>query len=335
MSDYAIPKASQVPWYELDSTVTPRPVNPMGAKGAGEAGTIASTPAVGKCGRRCGAPSRCRQYPNADDPGAYLGGDERGEIAAYWTRRNAPAILTMKGKQKVYPTQFEYVRPTSIDEAVAILAADPDAKVLAGGHSLIPAMKLRLAAPGTIVDIGKIEGLSGVTSNGTITIGALTTYRGIIDADGFDGFPVVQAATKQVGDPAVRNRGTIGGSLAHNDPAADLTAVMLALNASVTAKGPNGARTIPVDDLFVGLLTTSLETDEIITSVSIPQDFAGAKQAYLKHAHPASGYAVVGVAVAITEKDGKVRVGPHRRHRRTRICQTGYLCRERPDRQGP
>jgi carbon-monoxide dehydrogenase medium subunit len=206
----------------------------------------------------------------------------------------------------VYPTQFEYVRPSSIEEAVAILAADPDAKVLAGGHSLIPAMKLRLAAPGTIVDIGKIDGLSGVKSNGSITIGALTTYRGIIDADGFDGFPVVQAATKQVGDPAVRNRGTIGGSLAHNDPAADLTAVMLALNASVTATGPNGTRTIPVDDLFVGLLTTSLETDEIITSVSIPQDFAGAKQAYLKHSHPASGYAVVGVAVAITEKDGKV-----------------------------
>ena len=206
----------------------------------------------------------------------------------------------------MYPTQFEYVRPASIDEAVAILAADPDAKVLAGGHSLIPAMKLRLAAPGTIVDIGKIDGLSGVKSNGAVTIGALTTYRAIIDADGFGGFPVVQAATKQVGDPAVRNRGTIGGSLAHNDPAADLTAVMLALNASVTVKGPNGERTVPVDDLFVGLLTTSLETDEIITSVSIPEDFAGAKQAYLKHSHPASGYAVVGVAVAITEKDGKV-----------------------------
>lgn len=206
----------------------------------------------------------------------------------------------------MYPTQFEYVRPSSVDEAIAILAKDPDAKVLAGGHSLIPAMKLRLAAPGTIVDIGKIDGLSGVKTKGGVTIGALTTYRAIIDADGLDKFPVVQAATKQVGDPSVRNRGTLGGSMAHNDPAADLTAVMLALNASVTAKGPKGERTIPVDDLFVGLLTTSLEADEILTSVSIPDDFAGAKQAYVKHAHPASGYAVVGVAVAVKEKDGKV-----------------------------
>jgi carbon-monoxide dehydrogenase medium subunit len=206
----------------------------------------------------------------------------------------------------VYPSQFEYVRPSSVDEAIAILAADPDAKVLAGGHSLIPAMKLRLAAPGTIVDIGKIDGLSGVNVNGGVTIGAMTTYRAIVDANGLDHFPVVQAATKQVGDPSVRNRGTIGGSLAHNDPAADLTAVMLALNASVTAKGPNGERTVPVDDLFVGLLTTSLEADEILTSVSIPDDFAGAKQAYVKHAHPASGYAVVGVAVAVKEQDGKV-----------------------------
>jgi carbon-monoxide dehydrogenase medium subunit len=206
----------------------------------------------------------------------------------------------------VYPSQFEYVRPSSVDEAIAILAADPDAKVLAGGHSLIPAMKLRLAAPGTIVDIGKIDGLSGVNVNGGVTIGAMTTYRAIVDANGLDNFPVVQSATKQVGDPSVRNRGTIGGSLAHNDPAADLTAVMLALNASVTAKGPNGERTVPVDDLFVGLLTTSLEADEILTSVSIPDDFAGAKQAYVKHAHPASGYAVVGVAVAVKEQDGKV-----------------------------
>jgi carbon-monoxide dehydrogenase medium subunit len=206
----------------------------------------------------------------------------------------------------VYPQQFEYVRPSSVEEAVSILKSNPDAKVLAGGHSLIPAMKLRLAAPGTIVDIGKIDGLRGVTSNGSVTIGALTTYAAIADDIGFGSFPVVPAATKEVGDPAVRNRGTIGGSLAHNDPAADLTAVMLALNASVTATGPNGDREIPVDDLFVGLLTTSLELDEIITSVSIPADFAGAKQAYVKHPHPASGYAVVGVAVAVKENGGKV-----------------------------
>ncbi|MCA9859654.1 MAG: xanthine dehydrogenase family protein subunit M [Thermomicrobiales bacterium] len=206
----------------------------------------------------------------------------------------------------MYPQQFEYVRPSSVDEAIGILASNPDAKVLAGGHSLIPAMKLRLAAPGTVVDIGKIDGLAGIDSRGGAKIGAMTTYAAIVDSDKLGDFPMLTEATKQVGDPSVRNRGTIGGSMAHNDPAADLTAVMLALNASVTAKGKGGEREVAVDDLFVGLLTTSLAEDEIITSVNIPNDFANAKQAYVKHAHPASGYAVVGVAVAVTEKDGKV-----------------------------
>ncbi len=206
----------------------------------------------------------------------------------------------------MYPTQFEYVRPSSVDEAVAILAADPDAKVLAGGHSLIPAMKLRLAAPGTVVDISRIDGLVGIDSRGGVKIGAMTTYAAIVDSDKLADFSVLTEATKMVGDPSVRNRGTIGGSMAHNDPAADLTAVMLALNASVTAQGTAGTREIAIDDLFVGLLTTSLTEDEIITSVNIPNDFSNAKAAYMKHAHPASGYAVVGVAVAIKEKDGKV-----------------------------
>jgi carbon-monoxide dehydrogenase medium subunit len=167
-------------------------------------------------------------------------------------------------------------------------------------------MKLRLAAPGTIVDIGKIDSLVGVSTDGGVKIGAMTTYAAVVDSDQFGDFPVVTDATKQVGDPSVRNRGTVGGSMAHNDPAADLTAVMLALNASVTAQGNGGSRDIALDDLFVGLLTTSLTEDEILTSVNIPNDFAGAKQAYLKHAHPASGYAVVGVAVAVKERDGKV-----------------------------
>jgi carbon-monoxide dehydrogenase medium subunit len=208
--------------------------------------------------------------------------------------------------EKVYPQQFEYVRPSSVEEAIGILSSNPDAKVLAGGHSLIPAMKLRLAAPGTIVDIGKIDSLKGVDARGGARIGALTTYAAIVDSDKLGDFPMLQDATKQVGDPSVRNCGTIGGSMAHSDPAADLTAVVLALNGSVTAQGKGGSRDIALDDLFIGLLTTSLTEDEIITSVNIPNDFAGAKQAYLKHAHPASGYAVVGVAVAVRDNDGKV-----------------------------
>jgi carbon-monoxide dehydrogenase medium subunit len=207
---------------------------------------------------------------------------------------------------KVYPQQFEYVRPSSVDEAIGILSSNPDAKILAGGHSLIPAMKLRLAAPGTIVDIGKIDDLKGIDSRGGLKIGAMTTYAAIVDSDAIEDFPMLQDATKQVGDPSVRNRGTIGGSMAHNDPAADLTAVVLALNGSVTAQGKGGSREIALDDLFVGLLTTTLAEDEILTSVNIPNDFSNAKQAYMKHPHPASGYAVVGVAVAIKEKDGKV-----------------------------
>lgn len=207
----------------------------------------------------------------------------------------------------MYPSQFEYQRPSSVQEAVAILANDPDAKVMAGGHSLLPAMKLRLAQPGTIVDISRVDGLKGISVNGGATIGALTTYRELQDsAELAAKFPVIAATANIVGDPAVRNRGTLGGSLAHSDPAADFTAVMLALGASVTATGSNGDRTIAVDDLFVDLLTTSLEADEIITSISIPADAASAGQAYEKHAHPASGYAVVGVAAVIKVDGGTI-----------------------------
>lgn len=208
----------------------------------------------------------------------------------------------------MYPNQFAYHRPTSVQEAVKLLAADPDAKVLAGGHSLLPAMKLRLASPSTIVDIGRIEGLRGISigGDGAVVIGAMTTYQDLLDASEVSqAYPIIAETAYIVGDPQVRARGTLGGSLAHLDPAADFTAVMLALNASVKAVGGNGERTIPVNELFVGLLTTSLEADEIITEIHIPS--AQGKtlgQAYVKHAHPASGYAVVGVA-AVLELDGK------------------------------
>jgi aerobic carbon-monoxide dehydrogenase medium subunit len=200
----------------------------------------------------------------------------------------------------VYPEQFEYHRPSTVSEAVSLLSANPDAKVLAGGHSLLPAMKLRLAAPAALVDIGRIDSLKGITVSGGATIGAGTTYRELIDSTELaSAFPILVEAANVVGDPAVRSRGTLGGSLAHVDPAADLTAVALALNASVTAEGSGGKREIAVDDLFTGLLTTTLAPDEIITLISLPAEFANAKSAYEKHAHPASGYAVVGVAVAL------------------------------------
>jgi aerobic carbon-monoxide dehydrogenase medium subunit len=206
----------------------------------------------------------------------------------------------------VYPGQFEYQRPLSVQEAVAILAGDPEAKVLAGGHSLVPAMKLRLAMPGTLVDIGRIAALKGIKVNGGATIGAMTTYDELQDsAELIKAFPVIKETVNIVGDPAVRSRGTLGGSLAHSDPAADFTAVMLALGASVRATGSNGEREISADDLFVDLLTTSLEPDEILTSISVPA-LNGAGAAYEKHAHPASGYAVVGVAAVVKVEGGNI-----------------------------
>ena len=207
----------------------------------------------------------------------------------------------------MYPSQFEYHKPSSVQEAIALLS-NPDAKVLAGGHSLIPAMKLRLANPGTIVDIGAISSLKGISVNGGATIGALTTYKELLDSAALKGpFPVIAQTANIVGDPAVRNRGTLGGSLAHSDPAADYTAVLLALNASVKAVGPNGERTIALDDFFVDLFTSALEADELLTSISIPADSAGAGQAYEKHAHPASGYAVVGVAAVLKVNGGIIQ----------------------------
>lgn len=208
----------------------------------------------------------------------------------------------------MYASQFEYHRPTSVQEAVALLSGNPDAKILAGGHSLIPAMKLRLAAPAAIVDIGRIAGLRGIAVNGGATIGAMTSYQDLLDSAELTGlYPVIHETAHVVGDPAVRVRGTLGGSMAHSDPAADFPAVMLALNATVTVEGPNGTRTIAIDDLFVDLLTTSIEADEIITGIVIPAPTGAA--VYEKHRHPASGYAVVGVAVALGGSGGTVRIG--------------------------
>lgn len=207
----------------------------------------------------------------------------------------------------MFPNQFEYHRPNSVQAAAGLLAADPDAKLLAGGHSLIPAMKLRLASPSSLVDLGGVDGLTGIDASGPIKIGAMTTYAAIRDSRELkSALPILAEAADNVGDPAVQARGTIGGALAHSDPAADYTAIFLALDGSVEVTGTNGARTIAADDLFVDLFTTALAPDEIITSVSFPA-LDGAGTAYEKFRHPASGYAVVGVAVKIaTGSDGKV-----------------------------
>jgi carbon-monoxide dehydrogenase medium subunit len=209
----------------------------------------------------------------------------------------------------MFPTEFQYFAPTSVAEAISLLQEHgDDAKVLAGGHSLLPAMKLRLAQPGVLVDIGKIGELKGVTVNGGVSIGALTTYRMLEEsAELRDACPVIIDTVAAIGDAQVRNRGTIGGSLAHADPAADLPAVVLALGATLTAQGPNGSREIGVDDMFTEMMTTALEPTEILTKISVPRLGAGEGAAYAKLAQPASRYALVGVAAYVKlGADGKV-----------------------------
>ncbi|MBA2246497.1 MAG: xanthine dehydrogenase family protein subunit M [Chloroflexia bacterium] len=217
----------------------------------------------------------------------------------------------------MFPTSFAYHRAESVADAIAMLGANPDAKLLAGGHSLIPAMKLRLAAPEMLVDITRLEELKGVQVGADgVTIGALATYNDVRDAPGIDAsFPILNEAIHRIGDQQVRAHGTIGGTLAHADPASDLTAVFLALDGQLDVQGADGKRTIPAEALFVDLWTTSLKADEVVTSISLPQPAPGTIMGYAKHAHPASGYAVVGIAVVIT-RDADI-VGS------ARICVTG------------
>lgn len=207
----------------------------------------------------------------------------------------------------MYPTQFAYHRAESVQDAVAFLSANPDAKVLAGGHSLIPAMKLRLATPAVLIDIGRIEALHAIeVGPDGARIGAMATYNEIRDdQDIARAYPILPDAIAHVGDAQVRERGTFAGSLAHADPGADLTAVFLALNGEVAVTGPNGDRTVKADDLFVDLWTTSLEPDELITAVLLPRPPAHNGMAYEKHAHPASGYAVVGIAAVLAFGAGR------------------------------
>jgi aerobic carbon-monoxide dehydrogenase medium subunit len=203
----------------------------------------------------------------------------------------------------MYPATFEYHRPASVEEAVGLLGKHrDDAKVLAGGHSLIPLMKLRLAQPKHVVDIGRIGALSGIREEGgAIVIGALTTHYTIESSAALKSkCPVLAEAGAMIGDPQVRNLGTMGGSLAHADPAADWPAVVLALGAELRAVGPKGARTIKADDFFKDLLTTALGPDEILTEIRVPVLARGTGAAYVKHPHPASRFAVVGVAAVLT-----------------------------------
>lgn len=206
------------------------------------------------------------------------------------------------------PAQFEYSAPSTLSEALAALASNPEAKALAGGHSLLPMMKLRLAQPEALVDLRNIAELRGISAQGGgWRIGALSTYAQVANDANLQAYSALHDATTIIGDTQVRNRGTIGGSLAHADPAADLPAVVLVLNATINVAGPNGARSIPIDEYFTGLFSSALESNELLTSVDIPAQAAGTGSAYAKLANPASGYAMVGVAASLTVSGGTIQ----------------------------
>lgn len=206
------------------------------------------------------------------------------------------------------PSAFDYVRADTVDAAVAALAEHgDDAKLLAGGHSLLPLMKLRLASPSVLVDIGRLTELSYVRDSGDhVAIGGLTRHRDLETSELLaQQVPLLRHAAGQVGDPQVRHRGTIGGSIAHGDPASDLPAVLLALRATLVARGPDGERTIAVDDFFTGFLETALAPTEVLTEIRVPK-VAGAGWSFQKFNRRAQDWAIVGVALV---RNGSAGIG--------------------------
>jgi carbon-monoxide dehydrogenase medium subunit len=207
----------------------------------------------------------------------------------------------------MYPAAFEYHAPATVKDALKLLGKLDDAKLLAGGHSLVPMMKLRLAQPKHLIDLGKVKGLAGVKEGkGVIDIGAMTTHWDVESSKVIKArAPVVSETAAVIGDPAVRNKGTIGGSLAHADPAADMPATAIALGFEFVCEGAKGKRTVKVDDWFKGLLATALKDTEVLTQIRIPVWPAGSGACYMKFPHPASRFAVVGVCAALTvDKNG-------------------------------
>lgn len=209
------------------------------------------------------------------------------------------------------PAAFDYERATSVDEAIERLATHgDDAKLLAGGHSLLPLMRLRLAMPGVLVDIGGVRDLSYIREDGgEVRIGALTRHHDLEHSDLLrEQAPLLSYVSGQVGDPQVRHRGTIGGSIAHGDPASDTPAALLALHATLVARGPNGDREIPIDDFFIGFLETSLAPDEVLTEIRVPA-VGDAGWGFQKFNRRAQDWAIVGTALVLSADGAGPGVG--------------------------
>ena len=207
------------------------------------------------------------------------------------------------------PANFEYHRPGTLDEAIGLLGRyGEDARPLAGGQSLLPIMKLRLLEPVALVDLSRIPALSGVGQEGEeLVLGAMTTHYTVLSSPAVKRFaPLLAEAAAVIGDPQVRNRGTLGGALAHADPGADMEAAVLACGARVSVAGPSGTRAIPAEELFVDLMTTSLKPDELLTNIAVPVQRPGQGGAYEKFPNPASRFALVGVAAQVTVEGDRI-----------------------------
>ena len=198
------------------------------------------------------------------------------------------------------PAAFGYTRAGSVDEALGAIAGDDGAKVIAGGQSLLPLLKLRLASAETLVDIGRLDELRGVErlDDGRLSVGALTTYAELMDSPAIH-YGVLRDALPTIGDVQVRNRGTVGGAVAHADPASDLPAALLALDAEVILQSSGGTRTVKADGFFEGPFTTAMRHDELLTRILLPPPRDNAGSAYASLEQPASGYAMVGVAAVV------------------------------------
>jgi carbon-monoxide dehydrogenase medium subunit len=205
------------------------------------------------------------------------------------------------------PQTFEYLAPATLDEALALLA-DGDRKILAGGQSLIPLMKLRLATPEELVDLGRVPGLDAIAeSGGVVRIGAMATHHAVESSPLVRGrCPLLSEAAGEIGDAQIRNMGTLGGSIAHADPAADYPAALLALEARVRIASTHGERTVAAADFFQDAFTTTLEAGEIVREVEVPAEEPSEGYRYEKAPHPASGFAVVGVAVRLKAASGRI-----------------------------
>ena len=236
------------------------------------------------------------------------------------------------------PASFDYARPKTVAEAVSLLGKNPEAKILAGGHSLIPMMRFRMATPAMLIDINQLEDLSYIKEEGDwLEIGAMTRESDLESSDVVQkSYPLLADTARVVADPLVRNMATVGGNIAHADPANDHPATMLAYGAEVTATGPNGERTIAVGDFFVDAFTTALNHDEILTAIRIPRAVEKSGGAYLKLERKVGDYATAAVAVQVAlsgERQG--RDGGHRSHQRRAHAHQGDGRRGRSEGQRP